>query len=481
MDDIQILLVTPNPSISQFLGDTFSKVTEYELSSVFDIETAGDYFQSKFPDLVIVDVSIEYEKLLTFTKEITRYNQFIPVILITNENRTSSIEIAHQIGASEIIHQPLDSRIILSTIQWSLRKKERLEKWVGNQSDQIYKKTEIEAEKLYKILDGLDDGVIVIGDDRRVILVNQSARETFTIQNTDVVDKHFDKVFRHQQLVGILSEDDLEFPYQCEIRLDDGRVLNAQLTKIPTIGLAVGLQDITHLKELDRIKSDFVNTVSHDLRSPLTAILGYVDLISRVGPINNRQDEYIKRVQVSVRNITALVNDLLELGQIESGFDARKEFVYLPTVINNSLDSLGGNIIKKMHEVEVDIPSDINKVFGDPIRLRQLVDNLLSNAIRYTPHGGQIWISLRSEKSQVIFQVQDTGPGIPTLDQPYIFDKFYRASNVDKNIPGSGLGLAIVKTITENHQGRVWVDSILGQGSTFTVVLPTSGSEHKMV
>ncbi len=256
--------------------------------------------------------------------------------------------------------------------------------------------------------------------------------------------------------------------------MDDGRVMNAKLTKIPEVGLALTMQDITHLKELDRIKSDFVSTVSHDLRSPLTAILGYVDLITRVGPVNDRQDEFIKRVQVSVRNITALINDLLELGRIEFGFDARKEFVPLPAIIQYSLDSLGSSIMEKRHEILVDAPDDVDKVFGDPTRLRQLFDNLLSNAIRYTPMDGQIRISLRSENNQVILQIQDTGPGIPASDQPYIFDKFYRASNIEQDIPGSGLGLAIVKTVVENHQGRVWVDSILGQGSTFTVVFPTA-------
>ena len=107
----------------------------------------------------------------------------------------------------------------------------------------------------------------------------------------------------------------------------------------------------------------------------------------------------------------------------------------------------------------------------------EVVDNLLGNAIRYTPIDGEIRISLRSHNNQVIFQVQDTGPGIPPQDQPYIFDKFYRGSNVEKRTPGSGLGLAIVKSIVGNHQGRVWVESTLGQGSTFTVVLPTAGDQ----
>ncbi len=118
-----------------------------------------------------------------------------------------------------------------------------------------------------------------------------------------------------------------------EIVFDDGRVLSAQYTAIPGIGIAVTMQDITYLKQVDRLKNEFVNTVSHDLRSPLTAILGYVDLLDRVGPVNDQQREFIHRVQVSVESITALVNDLLELGRIEAGFDSQNEVVPLEGIL----------------------------------------------------------------------------------------------------------------------------------------------------
>ncbi|MEK6221644.1 MAG: ATP-binding protein, partial [Chloroflexota bacterium] len=111
-------------------------------------------------------------------------------------------------------------------------------------------------------------------------------------------------------------------------------------------------------------------------------------------------------------------------------------------------------------------------VVGDPIQLRQMLDNLLGNAIKYTPQGGEIKLTAIEEDGQFIFQVIDSGIGIPTKDQKRIFDRFFRATNAPGDIQGTGLGLAIVKTIVDNHQGRIWVDSILGKGSTFTVVLP---------
>lgn len=112
-------------------------------------------------------------------------------------------------------------------------------------------------------------------------------------------------------------------------------------------------------------------------------------------------------------------------------------------------------------------------ILGAPIRLRQMIGNLLDNAIKYTPSGGWVEIEAKAEGDQVILTVSDNGPGIPAADQPYLFDKFFRASNTPQDLPGTGLGLSIVKSIVDSHDGRVWVDSVLGEGTTFTVVLPT--------
>jgi len=268
-----------------------------------------------------------------------------------------------------------------------------------------------------------------------------------------------------------------DYNYRDEIMLEDGRVFNALLTSIEDVGVIVAMQDITHLKELDRIKTDFVNTVSHDLRSPLTAILGYVELIERAGEINQQQREFVRRVQLSVRNITELINDLLDLGRIESGFDTRKEVVQILPIINFTLENFRNQIIEKNLKLDLSAEPELPKIFGDTTRLRQMMDNLVGNAIKYTPEGGKIQVSAHEENEQLIIRISDNGPGIPPADQPYIFDKFYRAGNVSNNISGTGLGLAIVKSIVENHQGRIWVDSSLGKGSKFTVVLPIIESE----
>jgi two-component system phosphate regulon sensor histidine kinase PhoR len=162
----------------------------------------------------------------------------------------------------------------------------------------LFSRTEIERKKLEAILTQIEDGVIVVDAEGRVMLVNHTVRAAFNLGEDSMVGKPIRDIIQHPDILEIFSEEKHHLPSQREIVLDDGRVFNAQITPIQEIGLAVTMQDITHLKELDRIKSDFVSTVSHDLRSPLTAILGYIELIDRVGPLNETQREFVRRVQL---------------------------------------------------------------------------------------------------------------------------------------------------------------------------------------
>ncbi len=349
---------------------------------------------------------------------------------------------------------------------------------ISIENARLYSNTEIERKQLETILTRIEEGVLVVDQEGRLILVNRMARAIFGIEQADVTGKRFRDVIDNEDLVEFMSSEEAQTsPRRFELNLADGRVLNAQLTPIPELGTAITMQDITHLKELDRIKSDFVSTVSHDLRSPLTAILGYVELIDRVGPVNDQQKEFIHRIQVSVNNITALINDLLDLGRIEAGFDARNEIVPLTALINYTAESMHNRLTEKSQTLKLNVAEDLPQVLGHPVRLRQMLSNLLGNAIKYTQENGEIQIRALSEGGQLILQVSDNGPGIPITDQAYIFDKFYRGSNILTDTPGTGLGLAIVKSIVENHQGRIWVESQPGKGSTFTIVLPVVDHE----
>lgn len=342
---------------------------------------------------------------------------------------------------------------------------------IAIENTRLFNKTEIERRKLNTILTKIVDGVIVVDHDRNVIMVNPTAREAFDISSQNLVGRSIYEVVKLPELLKIFSLRDSLFPLRREIALDDGRVFNVQATAIPEVGLTLTMQDITRIKEIDRIKSDFVSTVSHDLRSPLTAILGYVELLERVGPLTDTQKQFVQRVHASVQNITNLINELLDLGRIEAGFDVQREYFALETLILLVVEDLREAADEKSQAILLDVPPDLPDIFASPTRIQQLLSNLISNAIKYTQRNGWVRISVQAENDQLILQVQDNGPGILITEQPYIFDRFYRASNVDET-GGTGLGLAIVKSIVENHQGRVWVDSTPGKGTTFTVMLP---------
>jgi two-component system NtrC family sensor kinase len=258
-----------------------------------------------------------------------------------------------------------------------------------------------------------------------------------------------------------------------EIPLDNGHTLNAQLTPIAGVGQVLVMQDITHLKELDRVKSEFVTAVSHDLRTPLTTIQGYIELLPRAGPLTSQQQRFTRHVLQSLETITELVNNLLDSDRLEAGFDLEMGSCNLLELIEQTLREFRPRIEKKDQELRWDPPETLPLVHGNRHRLRQVMDNLLNNAMKYTREGGWIAVTALEDDGHIVVHVSDNGIGILPAQQPYIFDKFYRVESEDTlRITGTGLGLSIVKTVIEKHNGRVWVESKSGEGSTFSFVLP---------
>lgn len=341
---------------------------------------------------------------------------------------------------------------------------------IAVENAQLYGRLDGHRRELETILTQSEIGVIVVDNENRILLISPTAQALFKIDR-DCTGLSAVEAFDEPHLLELLREVDGGYRDD-EITLQDGRTFHATRTPIRGIGQTVILHDITHLKELDRIKSEFVTTVSHDLRSPLTAILGYVELIDRAGELTGEQQDFLRRVRLSVEQIAELVTDLLDLGRIEAGLDTAMEDTPLAVLAHYAVQGLATQATSKDIQLEIQIDEGLPRVHGDPIRLRQMIGNLLENAIKYIPAGGKIRLEASVEDDQLILRVADSGVGIPAGDQPYLFDKFYRASNVPRDVSGTGLGLSIVKSIVEQHQGRIWVESKVGQGATFTLVLP---------
>ncbi len=346
---------------------------------------------------------------------------------------------------------------------------------IAIENARIFSEMVTERTKLETIINQIEDGVLVLDNDFRILIINKIAQTVLRVSGENLVGSPIQMYPIDSEFLEIIKKFENYLGKSTEINADDDRVFSAHLSKITNIGYAVTLHDITYLKKLDQIKSDFVSTVSHDLRSPLTAILGYVDLVERAGPLQDLQKSFLDRIQFSVHNITTLVDDLLNLGRIEAGFDTRKEHVDLSTFVHQAIDELNPKFLEAKIKLKITAPGTIGQIYASPIQMRQLLTNLLTNAIKYSESNTAISVNLQEKDDQLILQIADQGFGIPAVDLPYIFDKFYRSGNIiGTEIPGSGLGLAIVKSIVESHHGRIWVDSTVGQGSTFTIVFPIS-------
>ena len=338
---------------------------------------------------------------------------------------------------------------------------------------------ERERAKLETILRELQDVVIVTDDNLHVLLINAAARQALQLDDL-AIGQPLPRVVTVQPLIGLFEQRHTEESvWRADIPLPDGRVLQGQLSQLPGVGYGAVLRDITRRKELDRIKSEFVSIVSHDLRTPLTTIRGYVGLLPRVGPLNDTQQDFVARVERSTDSIVDLIADLLDIGKIEAGVDWEMTVVPLHTVVREVTERLQPNADLHRQTLGVYAP-DLPAVLGNRRRLEQVAANLIGNAIKYTPDHGSIDVALREDDGFLVLQVSDTGIGISLEDQRRVFDRFYRVeSEATETIGGTGLGLSIVRAIVKKHAGRVWVRSELGRGSTFTVLLPRCAEEMK--
>jgi two-component system phosphate regulon sensor histidine kinase PhoR len=267
-----------------------------------------------------------------------------------------------------------------------------------------------------------------------------------------------------------------------ELSLPDGRIAQASLVPVTTpfgepVGLAAILRDITLLKNLEQMKNDFVNTVSHDLKSPITVIAGLADLMRMAGSGDANHETRCQDIRDTAQHMAELVTDLLDIGKIEAGLDANREPIDLVPLIGEAVRMVRPRAEAKNIEIHAELPEEAT-ISAVQSRVRQVLINLLDNGVKYTPAGGRVTIAAAFSADgdgaeAVTIRVTDTGIGIPARDLPHVFDKFYRVkSKATSEIAGTGLGLAITRTIVEAYGGRIRVESVEGAGTTFVVELP---------
>jgi signal transduction histidine kinase len=237
-------------------------------------------------------------------------------------------------------------------------------------------------------------------------------------------------------------------------------------------GIVIVIQNITEMKKIDRMKSEFVSMVSHELRTPLTSIMGFAELmITRDFPIERRK-RYLDIIINDSSRLMRLINNLLDLSKLEAGqISFNFEPVKILDIIPNLIESFEGQTVG--HELTYNVEGEIPEMMLDRDMFINIMTNLVSNAIKYSPGGGSINIKLHRNSEAVLVSVSDQGIGVAEEKISLIFDKFYRVdSALNRETGGTGLGLATVKYIVEGFGGKIWVESELGKGSKFTFTLP---------
>lgn len=360
---------------------------------------------------------------------------------------------------------------------------------IAIENARLYAEAQRQRAQVTQILESTSDGIVFLALDGRVRSANRRAAELFGIPAgradltlAELLIREFSDPAQNKQAEAVFrallndpsrgGEGDLALPVQ-------GRVLHwvAQPTVDPggaTIGLTVTFQDLTREREVVRMKSDFVSFVTHQLRTPLAGIRWMLELATQSGTSAEETAAYLRDAGDSVLRLNALVNDLLDASRLESGkLTIEPQRVALRALTDRVLNELAPLVQEKGHRVVVEEAAEDPAVPADPQMLRQVLVNLMSNAIKYTPRGGEIVISLGRRGEVVHWAIRDNGVGIPKPAQSRLFERFYRAENVLAiETEGTGLGLYMVRLILEHLGGRIWCESEEGRGARFAFELP---------
>lgn len=369
-----------------------------------------------------------------------------------------------------------------------------------------YDKNVLSAErnKLAVILSGIHDPVIAVDLKGKIMLFNTAAEQLMQLSNQEVIGKHLSEVFklfdangeilpntfapiRTDQFEGIIfSQTNLKLvsakSKEVYVDLVSGKIKESQTS---FLGCILTFHDVTEIKQLEDMKLDFVSMAAHELRTPLTSIKGYTELlIDEVGArLDSKHQEDLHRLVISTQNLGNLIDNLLNVSRIEQDtFNIELAPINLVTVIEETIKNVHPQAEVKQQQLTFTLPQkEVPLVMADRFRISQVLSNLLANAITYTPREGRIVVNLTHQKNTtaqeeyVVVAVTDTGQGLPKEALPKLFTKFFRVSGVlEQGSKGTGLGLFIAKSIVTMHKGKIWVESTLGKGSTFTFMLPVA-------
>ncbi len=360
-----------------------------------------------------------------------------------------------------------------------------------------------EKNKLQSIMSSIQDGIIVTNMAKQIVLINKKAEELTGYTNADVVGKSIDQIiiFRDKGGRTIPAAEycpPMTSTTPSEYHTEKNQYLimtgknnqrsyvgidssSAAPTRAVDLGWIVVLTDMKEQRDLEAIQLDFVSMASHELRTPLTSIRGYLSVFLEENQqnLNPDQKQMLERISISANQLGELVENLLAVSKVERGaFVVNAAALDWQKILDNAVEQGKMFAAQKNISVELNLPPQpLPQVMADQVRINEVINNLISNAVNYTKQGGWVKVTAEVQGNQVITSVSDNGMGIPPEAQAHLFTKFFRVSGaLDKssNSKGTGLGLFLSKSIIDMHHGRIWVESQVGKGSTFHFSLPVA-------
>jgi two-component system phosphate regulon sensor histidine kinase PhoR len=339
-----------------------------------------------------------------------------------------------------------------------------------------------ERNRSSAILGSMVEGVAVVTGDERILYCNWAFEQILELPVGSSQGRTLVEALRQADLVALVRQ---VLPgveeITGEVEVGTVRRRNFSVTAAPVRaaganGAVVVLHDITELRRLERVRRDFVANVSHEFKTPLTAIQGFAETLLN-GALEDKANRkrFVEIIREHARRLARLTDDLLKLSRIEAGrLELEIRPIRVETLVSGCVETARLNAKARGLEIQVDLQENTPSVRGDGLQLGEVLQNLLDNAVQYTPSGGYIEVKARSNGNGVTFTVTDTGIGIPESDLERIFERFYRVDAArSREAGGTGLGLAIARHIVEAHGGRIWVESAVGQGSRFHFSIPS--------
>ncbi len=490
-DQVQILVIDDEQIMREGCSRILSKdgwaviCAENGAKGLEEIKAQSDRF-----DVILLDLMMPGMSGMEVLDHVRTLNPDLLVIVITGYATIESAVEAMKKGAYDFIPKPFTPDQLRIVVRRALEKRvlQKEAEFLRREREKSLRDIATEKSRIRTIINCMGDGILVCDRDGCVVLSNPAASRMLKVSESSLIGNFLPQCNLHPELTRTIQESlsTREVSYTSvsqELSIGESGEIFLRAHTAPVkndlgeiMGSVTVLQDISHMKELEKMKSEFIAMVTHELRAPLAAVEQQLTvLLNRMaGDLTEKQEQLLLRAKERTKGLLDLIADLLDLSKIEAGKMVQyKEPLDLREVIERVIDLMKVQAENKKIDLRFSSPAQVSLIQADRNSMEGIFSNLVSNAIKYTPEGGKVSIELSEEGGFVKASVSDTGIGIKKEDLSRIFDKFYRVkSSETRQIVGTGLGLSIVKSIVEAHLGSISVESQEGKGTTFTVLLP---------